>query len=390
VAACIAAAGVQGWRWYSAKQSEEASALFTGLSQAVRAQDLPKAKDATAQLEDKYARTGYARALHWCSRRCCSTAAMPRARAPQLTWVIDKSDETDLKEIARYRLAEVLVNDKAYDEALKVLDAKHGAPYAGLYADLRGDALALAGRAAEARAAYVDALAKLDAKSTYKQYVQVKLDALGGADAPAPRPRAFREVLRRRRRPPQRRRPPHPRRNEHECRRAVPRHSPPGGSGAQRRSGGGYRSHARRRARGAHRGVGLRHDAELLDLRLPSGPARVLVALALELEEAGAAAGDQADGDSVRQLVGLGRQGRSGLRAHRHQRRDLCGVDRRSIVRSRSANRPARCGASPPARRSRRRRRGCRHHRRRAPDKGEVLAFDADGKAKWTVRVATE
>src|SRR5215218_609565 len=59
VAACIAAAGVQGWRWWTAKQSEEASALFTGLSQAVRTQDLPKAKEAAAQLTDKYSRSGY-------------------------------------------------------------------------------------------------------------------------------------------------------------------------------------------------------------------------------------------------------------------------------------------------------------------------------------------
>ena len=35
-------------------------ALFGGLSQAARANDLPKAKDATAQLEDRFARTGYA------------------------------------------------------------------------------------------------------------------------------------------------------------------------------------------------------------------------------------------------------------------------------------------------------------------------------------------
>ena len=190
VAACIAAAGVQGWRWYAAKQSEEASALFTGLSQAVRAQDLNKAKDAVAQLEDKYARSGYsARGALVLAKMLFDSGDAAGAKT-QLTWVIDKSDETDLKEIARYRLAEVLVNDKQYDEALKVLDAKHGAPYAGLYADLRGDALAMAGRSAEARTAYTDALAKLDAKSTYKQYVQVKLDALGPAPAAAPAPAA--------------------------------------------------------------------------------------------------------------------------------------------------------------------------------------------------------
>jgi predicted negative regulator of RcsB-dependent stress response len=190
VAACIAAAGVQGWRWYMAKQAEEASALFTGLTQASRAQDLNKAKEAVAQLEDKYARTGYApRGALVLAKMLFDSGDAAGART-QLQWVIDKSDETDLKEIARYRLAEVLVNDKQYDEALKLLDAKHGAPYAGLYADLRGDALAMAGRKAEARAAYEDALAKLDSKSTYKQYVQVKLDALGGAGAPAPAPAA--------------------------------------------------------------------------------------------------------------------------------------------------------------------------------------------------------
>jgi hypothetical protein len=73
---------------------------------------------------------------------------------------------------------------------LKVLDAKHGESFAGLYADLRGDALAAAGRTADARTAYQLALAKIDAKSQYRTYVQVKLDTLGGADAPPAIPAA--------------------------------------------------------------------------------------------------------------------------------------------------------------------------------------------------------
>ncbi len=78
-------------------------------------------------------------------------------------------------------MAELLLNDKQYDEALEVLDTKHGDPFTGLYADLRGDAYAAAGRSADARAAYQEALTKFDAKSPYRNYVQVKLDALGGA-----------------------------------------------------------------------------------------------------------------------------------------------------------------------------------------------------------------
>ncbi len=181
----IALAGWQGWRWWTAKQAEEASALFAGLSQAARANDLPKAKDAVLALEDRFARTGYApRGALILAKMQFDAGDIPAASA-QLQWVIDRTDEGDLKEIARYRLAEVHLNQKQFDEALKMLDAKHGDAYAGLYADLRGDALAAAGRTAEARAAYETALAKLDAKSPYRNYVQVKLQAVGGSSAAA-------------------------------------------------------------------------------------------------------------------------------------------------------------------------------------------------------------
>ena len=106
----------------------------------------------------------------------------PAAR-PHLQWGMDGAHDGDLKKIARYRLDEVLLDEKNVEEALKVLDAKHADAYAGLYADLRGDALAAAGRNDEARAAYQLALAKIDAKTAYRNFVQVKLDSLGGAVA---------------------------------------------------------------------------------------------------------------------------------------------------------------------------------------------------------------
>src|SRR5205814_10617146 len=101
----------------------------------------------------------------------------------QLSWVIEHADEEELKAIARYRLAETLLDDKKYDEALRTLDAKRPTSFNGLYADLRGDALAAAGRSPEARVAYEEALATLDPKSPYRAYVQVKLDAAGGPAA---------------------------------------------------------------------------------------------------------------------------------------------------------------------------------------------------------------
>src|SRR5664279_2809028 len=179
IVASVSVIGFQGWRWWTGKQAEEAAALYGAVTQAARANDLAKAKDAVAQLTDKFSGTGYApRAAFFLAKMDFDAGDMAGARA-QLQWVVDHAGEPELQEVARYRLGALQLNDKQYDETLKTLDAKHGDAFDGLYADLRGDALAASGRVAEARTAYQTALAKLDPKSQYRGYVQVKLESLG-------------------------------------------------------------------------------------------------------------------------------------------------------------------------------------------------------------------
>lgn len=181
VAVAAVVVGVQGWRWWKASRAEAASALYAAVGAASRGEDATRARDAMATLMDKYAGTGYAsRAALLRAGQLWRDGDKAGARA-QLTWIVDHADDDDLKQIARFRLAEALLDEKKVDEALKVLDAKHADAYAGLYADLRGDALAAAGRRDEARAAYQAAIAKIDAKTAYRQFVQVKLDSMGGA-----------------------------------------------------------------------------------------------------------------------------------------------------------------------------------------------------------------
>lgn len=184
--AAIVVVAIQGYRWWIHGQSEQASVLYNAISTAARANDLPRAKDAMKELADKYSGTGYApRAGMIVARMLFDSGDIAGAKA-QLTWVIDKAGEDGLRQIARYRLAEVQFDEKQYDEALRTLDAKHDDAYAGLYADLRGDILAAAGRGADARAAYQVAVAKLDPKSAYHAYVQVKLDGFGGPTTAPP------------------------------------------------------------------------------------------------------------------------------------------------------------------------------------------------------------
>jgi predicted negative regulator of RcsB-dependent stress response len=158
---------------------------------AVRANDAAKAKDAMAQLADKFAGTGYApRAALLVAAQLFENGDAVGAKA-QLEWVIDKSREDELKQIARLRLAEILLDEKQYDQALRVLDAKHDQPFAAIYADARGDVLAAAGRADEARNEYQTALAQLDPQSTYRNFVQLKLDSIpAGTAAKAAAPAA--------------------------------------------------------------------------------------------------------------------------------------------------------------------------------------------------------
>jgi len=97
----------------------------------------------------------------------------------QLQWVIDNTKDDEAAAVARLRLAAVRLDEKKLDEALKLLDAKHGEALAALYADLRGDVLVAQGKPAEARAAYKLALDKIAAGGNYRNVVQMKIDALG-------------------------------------------------------------------------------------------------------------------------------------------------------------------------------------------------------------------
>jgi predicted negative regulator of RcsB-dependent stress response len=177
----LVVAGIQGWRWYAGHRAENASVLYSAVTEAARTKEPAKAKDAIAQLTDRYASTGYAPRAELLYAKMLYDGGDRDGAKAQLQWVVDHASEEELQAIARYRLAQVQIDEKQYDAALATLDAKHPPAFDGMFADLKGDALVAAGRPADARAAYENALAKLDPKSAYRNYVQVKHDAIASA-----------------------------------------------------------------------------------------------------------------------------------------------------------------------------------------------------------------
>jgi predicted negative regulator of RcsB-dependent stress response len=181
-AVAIAFAAWNGWQWYQRSQSVQASQVFAELQKAAAANDLKKTRDLAGTLLESYPRTTYAALGALVSAKAHFEANDLKTARVQLEWVVEHARSAEMVAVTRLRLASVLLDEKTYDEALKVLDAKRDPAFDARFAELRGDVLSAKGAVAEARAAYSLALEKTPANdSGARELLQLKLDGLGGA-----------------------------------------------------------------------------------------------------------------------------------------------------------------------------------------------------------------
>jgi predicted negative regulator of RcsB-dependent stress response len=180
-AVAIAFAGWQGWNWYQREQAAQASLLYENLSRAAQAGDAKALRDAAGTLIESYPRTLYASMGALVAARFHFDRNDLKSAKAQLQWAIERSASEDFRDLAHLRLAAVLLDEKAHDEALKVLEAKHGEAYDSQFAALRGDVLVAKNQAADARTAYKLALEKADGQdNAFRESVRIRLEALGG------------------------------------------------------------------------------------------------------------------------------------------------------------------------------------------------------------------
>jgi predicted negative regulator of RcsB-dependent stress response len=179
--AVIAGSGWQGWRIWQANQAQQASAQYEVLVKAAQEGDAKALRDAGGTLVESFPRTLYASMGALVAARFHVERADLKNAKAQLQWVVERSPSDELRDLARLRLAAVLLDEKAHDQALAQLEAKHAAALEGQYAALKGDILVAKNQAAEAKVAYRLALEKTDRRSAaFRDSVQLRLDALGG------------------------------------------------------------------------------------------------------------------------------------------------------------------------------------------------------------------
>jgi len=172
----------QGWNYYQRNQAAEASAMYGAVQKAAGANDLKQVRESAGAILEQYPRTTYAAMAALVSAKAHFQGGDLKTAHAQLAWVVENAKDEALQDIARLRLVSVMLDEKAYDDALKALDAKHGATFDAQFLAARGDVLFAQGKKEEARGAYKAAQDKADAKDAgLRGSLQLRLDALGTA-----------------------------------------------------------------------------------------------------------------------------------------------------------------------------------------------------------------
>jgi len=168
-----------GYQLWQSRQAQQATALVEAVELAAQSGDMARVEQAFGDLQSGYGGTIQAGQAGLLAAKALADAGKLDAAKSVLAWVAEKSSDEGYMALARVRLAGVLIEQKAYDEALAQLSARMPVEFAGIAADRKGDVLGLQGKNQEAIAEYRRAYLALGDKADYRRLVEAKLNALG-------------------------------------------------------------------------------------------------------------------------------------------------------------------------------------------------------------------
>ena len=181
--ASLGFAGWQGWNWRMNTRVAEAGELYSKLQQAVAEDSMESSLALSGELIDKYGDMSQTQlgALLIAGLQF-QKSDFDGARS-KLEWAANKGRDPVLRDLARLRLATVLLQKGAIDEALARLQPVPEGTWRARFEDLRGDAFAAQGKNAEARAAWQAASGALgsgEGAENLRTVIRIKLESLEG------------------------------------------------------------------------------------------------------------------------------------------------------------------------------------------------------------------
>lgn len=174
----LSIAGYRYWHWHAEKITSQASESYERLMAASSTDD-HKAIEAYAKtLVSEFPKTVYADAAqlvlakHWVSQ-----AKWDNARH-LLEHVAFHATMPALQQVARIRLARVLIEEKAFDKALGYLDGMDSSVYKPLIDELKGDVYAAKGHYQEAEVLYREARDEAKVRGVGNLFLDMKANEL--------------------------------------------------------------------------------------------------------------------------------------------------------------------------------------------------------------------
>jgi predicted negative regulator of RcsB-dependent stress response len=168
-----------GWQYWQRTQSAQAAAIYDEVERGAAAGDAVLVERAFTDIKDKFGKTFYAQQAGLLAARTLVDKGNTDGARSALGWVADNAADDGYRAVARLRLSGLMLEAKAYDDALKQLSGPFPPEFDALVADRRGDIYNLQGKKAEAKAGYIKAYQALDERAEYRRLIEVKLTALG-------------------------------------------------------------------------------------------------------------------------------------------------------------------------------------------------------------------
>ncbi|KTC64973.1 transmembrane protein (plasmid) [Legionella adelaidensis] len=174
----LAIAGYKYWNWHQAKVAQEASNAYEHLIVAFSNQDNKGVRAYANQLLKEYNETVYADAARLTLAKLYTSREKYQDAITQLDYVAKHSKMTAFQQVAKIRMARILIADKSYDKALSELSQINDTAYSSVVNEIKGDVYAETGKYFEAIAAYRKAINEVQTQGMGNVFLEMKTNEL--------------------------------------------------------------------------------------------------------------------------------------------------------------------------------------------------------------------
>lgn len=178
---CLAVAGWNGYGYWQKRQAAQAALMFDNAQSIFQSGDVKAAERVYSDMSDSFKSSFYTLQAGLQLAKMAYENGQTDVAKTALEKVAQSGGDEILVATAKLRLSQVLVEQKTFDQALAALDGKFPEGFAALVADARGDVQTAQDQKDAAIASYTQAIKAMDEKNPYRNIVDAKLAALGGA-----------------------------------------------------------------------------------------------------------------------------------------------------------------------------------------------------------------